>query len=241
MKEIKKIIGTRKSLLFIDFEGAERTQEIIAIGAVLASLNKDGTIKKMKSPFHIYVKANSRVGNYVSNLTGITDQILKEKGVYFKEAMNELKKYAGLAFKKSLFVSYSNADMRFLSQTISRNLDWPVEICHQIQKNYFDFANFLDNYVLDEAGNRLSLTRACELFQVKLAEPLHDPSIDALNLAYLYNAFLTRTDIVKVEYEKVLLRFNKMPRPLLVLFKMVKEGKQVSLADLRAEIEKELL
>lgn len=240
MKELKKIIGSHKYILFIDFEGAERTQEIIAIGAVLASLNRDGSLKKVKEPFHIYVKANSRVGNYVSNLTGITDQILKEKGHYFKEAMTELKKYCGLAFKKSLFVSYSNADMRFLSQTISRNLDWPVEICHQIQKNYFDFANFLDNYVLDDNGNRYSLSRACELYELKLAEPLHDPAMDAVNLANLYNAFVLRNDVLKREYEKVILRYGKMPRPFIALLQKIKKGETVSIEDLREEIDKEI-
>ncbi|MBR0294786.1 MAG: hypothetical protein IJQ67_02625 [Bacilli bacterium] len=240
MKEIQKILSHRHYITFIDFEGTERTQEIIAIGAVIASLNKDGTIKKMKKPFHIYVKANSRVGNYVSNLTGITDEILKEKGVFFKEAMEELKKYCGLAFKKSLFVSYSNSDMRFLNQTIARNLKWPVEICHQIQKNYFDFANFFDNFVLDENGNRISLMKACQLFEITLAEPLHDPAMDALNLAYLYDAFLKRKDILCREYESVILRYSKMPRPLLVLFKMISEGKSVDISDLREEIEKDL-
>ena len=105
MKDLLKILGHRKYICFFDFEGAERTQEIIAIGAVLASINKDGTIKRTKAPFHLYVKCNGRVGTYVSNLTGITDDILKEKGLYFKEAMEEFKKYCGLAFKKSLFVS----------------------------------------------------------------------------------------------------------------------------------------
>ena len=240
MKDLLKVLSHRKYICFFDFEGAERTQEIIAIGAVLASVNKDGTIKRMKNPFHLYVKANSRVGNYVSNLTGITDETLKEKGLYFKEAMEEFKKYCGLAFKKALFVSYSNADIRFLNQTISRNLKWPVEICHQIQKNYFDFANFLDDYVLDENGNRMSLGRACNLFEVQLAEPLHDPAMDALNLANLYNAFIKRTDIVSREYEKVILRYAKMPRPLILLFEELKKGNDVNLETLREIIKKEI-
>ena len=240
MKDLLKVIGHRKNIVFFDFEGAERTQEIIAIGAVLVTIGKDGSIKKMKRPFHLYVKCNSKVGNYVSNLTGITDEILREKGLYFKEAMEEFKKYCGLAFKKSLFVSYSNADIRFLSQTIARNLKWPVEICHQIQRNYFDFANFLDNYVLDENGNRMSLGRACKLFEIELAEPLHDPAMDALNLANLYNAFIKRKDIVAREYEKVVLRYNKMPRPLVLLFDLVRNGKEVSIEDLREIINQEI-
>ena len=240
MKELQKIIRNRKNIVFIDFEGTERTQEIIAIGAVLVSLNKDGTIKKMKDPFHIFVKANSKVGNYVSNLTGITDEMLREKGVYFKEAMEALKKYCGLAFNRSLFCSYSNSDMRFLSQTIARNLKWPVDICHQIQKNYFDFADFFDNYILDENGNRMSLLKGCQLFEVEIREPLHDPAMDALNLALLYDAFIKRSDILVREYENVLLRYNKMPRPLVALFGKIKSGKSISLEDLREEIEKEI-
>ena len=92
----------------------------------------------------------------------------------------------------------------------------------------------------DENGNRMSLGRACGLFEVKLAEPLHDPAMDALNLAYLYDAFIKRTDIVSREYEKVILRYNKMPRPLLLMLEEVKRGKEVSLETLREIIKKEL-
>ena len=240
MKALKKIINSHRYICFIDFEGTERTQEIIAIGAVLISLNRDYTIKKMKDPFHIYVKATSRVGNYVSNLTGITDELLKEKGHYFKEAMHELKKYCGLAFKKSLFVSYSSSDIRFLNQTISRNLDWPVDICHQIQKNYFDFALMFDNYVLDDNGNRLSLARACDLFSVEMATPLHNPANDALDLAYLYNAFLMKKELVAEQYERVILRYGKMPAPLVQLMLMIRDGKKVSIDDLRDIIKKDI-
>ena len=86
----------------------------------------------------------------------------------------------------------------------------------------------------------MSLGRACGLFEVELAEPLHDPAMDALNLAHLYDAFIKRSDIVAKEYEKVVLRYSKMPRPLFLLLEEVKKGKEVSLESLREIIKKEI-
>ena len=132
------------------------------------------------------------------------------------------------------------ADMRFLSQTIARNLKWPVEICHQIQRNYFDFANFLDNYVLDENGNRMSLGRACTLFEVKLEDPLHDPAVDALNLANLYNAFIQKRDLVKDEYKKVLAMGSHLPEPVAAVIKKLASGEDVTSNDFDDEIKRYL-
>ena len=38
-------------------------------------------------------------------LTGITEETLQKEGVSFGEAMEQLKKYVGLSFKKSSFIN----------------------------------------------------------------------------------------------------------------------------------------
>ena len=97
MKKFERLLKGHKSLVFLDFEGTQFSHEMIAIGAVHAVIDRHGYIKKSKKPFRIYVKAHNRVGKIVTDLTGITEDMLKQKGVTFFTAMSELRKYVGLS------------------------------------------------------------------------------------------------------------------------------------------------
>lgn len=237
MKKLDKLLQNRHYIAFLDFEGTQFSHEMIALGGVLCSLNKEGKIKKMKKPIKLYVKAKNPIGNYVVTLTGITQYVLDVKGISFKKAMEELKKYLGLHFKKCVFMTYGNHDMRILGQSIAHNLDFPKEICQQIQRNYIDFSAFVGEFIRDEKGNPLSLIHNCELFNVEQAGTAHDPSVDAINLANLYNAFLSNPELVAEEYEKSLFRTAKMPTPIVHFLKRVEKGDQVNRNDLRKDIE----
>ena len=60
MKKIKQLLRKRNHILFFDLEGTQHSQEMIAIGAVLCSLDKNGKIKREKAPFKRYVKAKNK-------------------------------------------------------------------------------------------------------------------------------------------------------------------------------------
>ena len=241
MKKMNKILRGRRNIVFLDFEGTQRTSEMIAIGAISCSLDKDGTIKKYKKPFRMYVRSLSKVGPFVEKLTGITDELLRKQAVSFSEAMTALKKYVGLLWKKSLFVTFGNNDMRILNQTISHNLRFPKEICEQIHQNYFDFAAFFNNYVRDDNGNNLSLVHACEMYGVELVGTPHDPANDAVHLALLYDAFVKNTELTTEKYERVLFANKKMPEPVVEVINRIKEGQTVSPDDFKEAVKKELL
>lgn len=231
MKKLEKLLKSHKNIVFLDFEGTQFSHEMIAIGAVSCTIGRDNKIKKMKKPFRIYVKARNKVGKYVTNLTGITDEKIAKEGVNFSRAIMELKKYVGKPFKKSSFLTFGNHDLKILGQSIAYSLDFPKEECSIIQKNYVDYALFLSEFVKDGNGNPLSLVHYCELFQVKLAEPAHDPAVDALNLANLYNAFLIQKTLVMDEYKKVLPKAHNMPQPVSDLVKSVLDGNKVDIVD----------
>ena len=240
MKKLLKCLKKRKHIVFFDFEGTQHSQEMIAIGAVLCTLNRKGRIEKMRPPFKIYVKAKNQVGKYVVNLTGITDKMLVEKGVSFLEAMNQFKKYCGLYWKRSLFVSFGNHDIRILNQSISYNLNAPKELCHQIHTNYFDFATFISTFVKDQNGCMMSLVHYCELFGVETHKPNHDPEADAINLALLYDKFLEDKGLVTEEYKKVLGNTRKVPEPIHVVMKLLSEGKTVTPEDFEQIVKEDL-
>ena len=215
-KKLLKGLKNHKVLVFLDFEGTQFSHEMIAIGGVCVTIDmKTGRIKRRKDPFKIYVRAKNKIGGYVVQLTGITENILKEKGVVFDTAMKQLKKYVGLNFKKATFITFGNHDLRILNQSIAYNLAYPKDITSQIQKNYFDFSAFISEFIRDEKGNPLSLVRYCELFGVPEAGTAHDPEVDAINLANLYDAFLSNINLVAEEYKKHLrLHSGNLPYPV---------------------------
>lgn len=239
-KKLAKGLKGNKILVFLDFEGTQFSHEMIAIGGESVSIDpKTGRIKRRKPPFKVYVRAHNKIGGYVSELTGITEEALRTKGVSFDEAMKSLKKYVGLGFKKATFITFGNHDMRILGQSIMYNLRYPKDVTSQIQKNYFDFSNFLNEFVKDENGNALSLVHFCELFGVKEAGPAHDPAIDAINLANLYDAFIANPGLVTEEYLKHLrLHSSVYPDPIAKAVSKLAAGEDVSAKDFEDDVRK---
>ena len=211
---MQKALKGHHYICFMDFEGTQFSHEMIAIGAVLGYLDKKGRIKKLKDPFKIYVRSKNKIGSYVTNLTRITDDFLEKNGVSFYKALNELRKYCGPTFKKCSFMTFGNHDLRILNQSVSYNLDTPKEIVSIMQHNYIDFTSIIGEFVRDEHNNNYSLLKYCELFGVKIEGEAHDPASDALNLAYLYDGFLAKDEIVLNEYLKLLSNPHHLPLPL---------------------------
>ena len=229
-KNLQRSLKNHKYLVFLDFEGTQFSHEMIAIGALYVTIDpKTGRIKKRKQPFKVYVKAKNKIGKYVSDLTGITENILRDKGVHFDTAMKELKKYVGINFKKATFITFGNHDLRILNQSISYNLVYPKEVTSQIQKNYFDYMSFISEFIRDENGNPLSLVHYCELFGLQEAGKAHDPEIDAINLANLYDGFLANLTLVSEEYKKHLNKHNSsLPYPVAKAIKKLSNGENVT-------------
>ena len=236
MKKFERLLKGHKSLVFLDFEGTQFSHEMIAIGATHVVIDRHGYIKKHKKPFRVYVKAHNRVGKIVTDLTGITDEMLKKNGVSFFTAMSELKKYCGLAFRKSSFITFGNHDMKILSSSISYSFDFPKEIVQCIQQNYIDFSAFIGEFMRDDKGNPLSLIRYCDAFGVKQAGPAHDPAVDAENLAWLYDATMRHSEILLEEYKKVLKSFNHFPQPVSNVIKKLTNNENVTSDEFDKEI-----
>ena len=236
MKKFERLLKGHKSLVFLDFEGTQFSHEMIAIGATHVIIDRHGYIKKHKKPFRAYVKAHNRVGKIVTDLTGITDEMLKQKGVSFFTAMSDLKKYVGLSFRKSSFITFGNHDMKILSSSISYSFDFPKETVQCIQQNYIDFSAFISEFMRVDKGNPLSLVRYCEAFGVKEAGPAHDPAVDAENLAWLYDATMRKSSLLVSEYKKVLKSFNHFPLPVSNVIKKLANDEPVTAEEFEEEI-----
>lgn len=227
MNKLAKLIKKRKLIVFLDLEGTQLSHEMIAIGAIKCTINSKGRIKKYGKTFKQYVKAKNKVGKVVNKLTGISDELLKEKGINFNDLLHEFKKFVGIGWKNALFVTFGNHDYKIITQSVQYNFSVPSEISSHILKNYLDFLSIISEYVKDKDNNPYSLINYCHLFGVSLAEPAHDPCNDAINLAKLYDAFLQKKDIVFEEYKKVLAHSNHLPEPIKVVIKQLAEGHDV--------------
>ena len=236
MKVLEKVLKDRKCLVFLDLEATQFTHEVIEIGAYKTLLRDDGTIKKVFKPFKSYVKAKSKVGKYVTELTGITDAKLAKEGVAFRVALQSFKKYVGKDFNKCLFVTFSDSDKNIFLASSDNNLDANREDALLVIHHMWDYCKFIHQFIQTEIGNPYSLVNYLKLFNVPFDGKAHDAAADAYNLIKLYKAFYEKKDIVEKEYQLTITRNNKMPAPILKLMRRIAEGETVSSEDLKKEI-----
>lgn len=233
MKKIIKLLKGRKHICFLDFEGTQFTSEMIAYGAVLTSIDKNGNIKRSKNPILFYVKAKNKIGHYVEKLTGITQPQLDKVGISFGQAMKNLKHYCGLHFSKTVFMTFGNNDIRILNQSIMYNLDSPKEITEVIHKNYVDFQAVISEFIKDNNNNPLSLSAYCDLFDIGFEGEAHNPKYDTLNLMRLYDAMLRKKDILLDNYLKTLPNTKHLPNPIRKSVEKLSKGESVDPADFK--------
>ena len=237
MKKVLKILKNRRHICFLDFEGTQFSHEMIALGAVMVNIDKNGYITKRKHPVKYYVKAKNSIGNFVKNLTGITEQDLDKYGYSFSNAIKHLKKYCGINYKKCIFMTFGNHDMRILNQSIAYNLDAPEDDCTVIKKNYVDFQMLISEFIKDEKNNSLSLAHDLEVFGISFDGQQHDPMYDADNLATLYDSFMRKKDVVLNEYYKLLSHSNINPYPAQVVIRKLVAGESVTPEEFKAIME----
>jgi len=237
MKALAKVLCNRKSLCFLDLEGTQFSHEMIAIGAVKVDLRKDQTVKKIHKGYYTLVKAKNKVGKVVTELTGITDEQIKSSGVPFRVVVSDLRKYMGRDFTKCLFVTFGNHDQRIMAQSLAYNMDVKKEDVQIMIKHSFDFSEFISQFVRDENGNTLSLANMLKVFNLDFEGTQHNALADTLNLVYLYDAMIKNSDILTVEYRKVLGKMRHLPEPVHQLILDLLADKTVSPTDFTKMVE----
>ena len=240
MRALDKHLNFVKTLCFLDLEGTQFSHEMIAVGAVKVNIRKDGTVKKIHRGMYTLVKAKNRVGKVVTDLTGITDAQLKKDGVPFRVAMEQLKRYMGRDFTKCKYVTFGSHDLRIIAQSLAYNLDVKKDDVQILIKHNFDLSEFASQYVKDENNNTYSLSNFLKIFGVEFKGTQHNALADALNLVYLYDAFLKNRDIVKQEYLKVLANMRHLPEPIHEAINEIINNKVVTLEQFENYVDESL-
>ncbi len=238
MKEINRILNDNKTIIFIDFEGSQYSQEIIAIGAIKATLDNKNFVKKTYSPFKIYIKIDEIVGDFITNLTGITNELLDSEGVSFIEAMERLKTYVGKEPCK--FFHYGNFDTHLMHNSALNSGINDDDFVRYFYENSVDFSRLFSRYVRSEKGTALSLVDALRVFQTNIETNIHDPLTDSINLMHLYNAFLTKHGILRDEYINLLRRSLSLPNPFRKVLKKLESDQKVTYKDFVTYVEEDL-
>ena len=231
MKILDRKLRKKRTLVFVDLEGTGFSHEMIEIGAYLATLNEDGTIKKVGAPFKRYVLAHHPIGHFVENMTHITQKLLEKEGKPFAEVLREFRKYVGKHWDDALFVTFGNHDMVIFHRSLEENEDASEVIVKYINKNNLDFSAFLAPYVQDLNGNPLSLANYLKVFGVPFEGRAHDALADAYNLMDLYKAVLEKPDVLIEEYGKTLTHYHHAPVPVAKIIKKLTEGESVTPED----------
>lgn len=223
LKETKNV----DALVFMDLEATSFTSEMIEIGAYLAEINKDGSIKKVHAPFKRYVKAKHQVGFHVAQLTGITDEKLRNEGEDFPAVLSSFRKYVGKFWDFCRFVTFSEHDMVIVKNTMAQYRDLNPSYARNIYRHHLDLQRLLDRYIQDQNGNPYSLTNYLKVFGLEFDGKAHDAIYDALNLLDLYKVAREGKEIFIKEYKNVLC--GAKTRPVVKeIIHMLSEGKTVT-------------
>lgn len=229
MKALKKMIGNKRTLIFIDFEGTQFSHEIIAVGAVKCTIDDSyNIIEEDEIGFKRYVTAQSKIGKVVTNMTKITEEELKEKGITVEQMFEELKQYIGINLSRCLFFTFGSNDIRMLISSISHSQPENEEIGKTMINNSRDLMTFISQYVRDDNLNTLSLVNFLKIYDISLTGEIHDPLNDAKDLCHLYQAFLTEKDILLQQYLKLLSLQRIFPEPIKNTIARLIDGQTVS-------------
>lgn len=166
--------------------------EIIEIGAV--KLDK---FMKNIGEYKVYIKPSifKMLNPKVQQITGITSETL-EKGIDFKEAMEELKKFVG---DGDVICSWAKDDIAEIIENANyhnyKNINW--------LKDYLDIQEYCTKILAHKKS--LSLKNALEELKIRLDESkLHDALNDAIYTAEvlkrLYNNRIIKGYIIKDVY-----------------------------------------
>jgi inhibitor of KinA sporulation pathway (predicted exonuclease) len=232
MKKLARLIGHRRTLVFLDLEGTQQSHELIAIAAIKAEINEDLTIKKTYKGIHHIVRPKKEVGKFVTQLTKITEIDVVDKGISFAKAMMLLRNYVGKNFKKAAFIVFGNHDARILHQSFHHSPDALETIVKTVTGNLIDYSMFLSEFIKDQNGNPLSLINNLLVFREQFQGEHHQPLDDAKNLMLLYRRVLENKETIMSEYLKIFKQFRHLPEPVKIIIQQLLEDKIVEKKDL---------
>ena len=228
MKILQNEFPKTDKLLFLDLEGTQYHHEIIEIGAILVSLDDEKRIDRFIPFKHlkVYCKPHEEVGKVVTDLTGITEDIISEKAVDYTTANKMLTKILGTFDSNLRVVVFGNLDKTMLKYTASFYSlgDVAFSTSWFLAKRIWDFSTFISRYVvnMENGGKAFSQLKLMEIFSVLPCGQAHDSYNDAFNLLNLYDKVTKSPEILADNYLKILLNDSNKLKESNFMFEILK-------------------
>lgn len=227
MKQIKKILKGRHTLIFVDFEGTQFTHEVIASGLLKCKIDDNCNIISEDEGLLFYSMPKASIGKIVSDITSLTDEFLKQNGLSWEDSINKINEYIG-EDKDIIFICFGSNDPKMILESCRISHPDNSIIAKSWLNNFFDFSTFISQFIRDEKNNTYSLINFLKLYNLEPVGVSHNPLNDAKDLKNLYQAFLSKPEIRINEYKKILARFKVLPQPIKPIIEDLLNGKTVS-------------
>jgi len=158
------------------------SSEIIEIGVCFLDMRTGE--RKDKTSYYIR-PTRSTVSKFCTQLTGITPELLKEKGIPFGDAINKLRKEFGPS--QRTWASWGAYDKKELEKNCEHHgIEYPMGVNHINAKNSWAFKHGL--------SKELGLKRALDQVGMKFEGKQHSGADDAWNIAKLLWAVMKPAD-----------------------------------------------
>jgi hypothetical protein len=220
-------------LVFYDVEGTQFSHRMISIGLVAYPKMEDGLSLDMEHPitYHSLVSCEDEIGFVVEKMTGLATERLIREGKSVKTVFCEIRKL--LRHYHCKFFCYGNFDLKMIHYSLDENDLTEINFFRYMTKNNLDFHSYLEQRVCDKNGQSYSIERLLNLFDLEPQGEFHDPLMDSVNLARIYQEYVKDEDKIIALY---LEHFPKNPFQSginrIMMSKLLENG-NVDLSDLK--------
>lgn len=162
---------------FIDFEATQFTNEIIEIGCI----NEYGDV------FHSYVKAKKKLTSFITNLTGITQDVINEvpsTDEVFENFFEWLNKFNNE--EEMCFFCYGDTDLTFIKKNLQNTKSYKARIALSLLgMNLFNYATKVQEKL--ELSKSISLIKLYHYYIDAEAEQKHCALGDRINYFHIFD------------------------------------------------------
>ena len=208
---MESIIALPNDYIVCDIESTGTDIECDEITEITALKYRDN---KLVDSFSSLIKINQELDPFIIELTGITDELLKEKGRDLKEVLNEF-----INFINDDYLIFHNFsfDVRFLKYDVKRllNIEFEPRCICTLRLSRKRFKRFSDcsltdiakEYKIDTTGNHRA-TKDCEITN-EIYQHLKDDllneygSIEGLKESFKHNGKKFNINDVEVDWDNI--------------------------------------
>ena len=167
---------------FVDFEATQFCQRIISIGCVSEKGDKFYTLVK--------TCGDDKVSSYITKLTGITNQKLKEEGFSADEAFENFFQWVCNTNDGTLlqYYCYGNCDVEFVKNTIKKMKSaMAITFATALETSLIDYSRHVKTFFGTQ--NPFALRKMYTFLKEEELEIQHDALEDAEMLAFVVTKF----------------------------------------------------